>query len=111
MSFFLRDLESSLSPELIRKGLDYFAAARVNDLVHLENTWTAAVKGTYAYQVKLTIEEDEVMEWSCDCPFEAGPVCKHVLAVLFAIRTDRAEVELKKMTDFARRNKPKDPDA
>lgn len=29
-----------------------------------------------------------VTDWYCDCPYEYGPICKHVVAVLFAVRDE-----------------------
>lgn len=50
---------------------------------------TAEVSGSEEdpYLVELDFSEDgEVEDWSCDCPYDWGPVCKHTVAVLLAIR-------------------------
>ena len=31
---------------------------------------------------------DEVVDYSCDCPYDMGPVCKHVVAALFELQHD-----------------------
>ena len=31
---------------------------------------------------------DVISQWHCTCPFEHGPVCKHIAAVLYAVRDE-----------------------
>ncbi|MBK7160117.1 MAG: SWIM zinc finger family protein [Ignavibacteria bacterium] len=33
--------------------------------------------------MKLTITKGIITDCSCNCPFDIGPVCKHVAAVIF----------------------------
>jgi uncharacterized Zn finger protein len=44
----------------------------------------AEVDGSRVYQVELRTARDSVSYWKCSCPYD-GPVCKHVVAVCFAI--------------------------
>lgn len=97
MSFSLQDLEVFLPKDIVQKGLDYFAADRVDNLVRQDDRWEADVYGTDTYKVTLTISGEEVLGWVCNCPYDWGPVCKHVASVLFAIRSARGEAELEKM--------------
>ncbi len=97
MSFFLKDLESALPEDIVRKGLDYYASERVDNLAVQDDKWQADVYGTDTYTVTITMQGEEVLNWFCDCPYDWGPVCKHVAAVLITIRSERAEVELEKM--------------
>ena len=55
---------------------------------------TAEVSGSEEapYLVELDFsEEGEVEDWSCDCPYEWGPVCKHTVAVLLVIQKEPPE--------------------
>ena len=47
--------------------------------------WVATVLGTEDYTVQVTLEDDKVMDYICDCPYE-GDMCKHVVATLLTIR-------------------------
>lgn len=47
--------------------------------------WTATVVGSEFYSVQIDDTGDEVDAF-CDCPYEFGPYCKHVAAVLYAIQ-------------------------
>lgn len=40
--------------------------------------------------MEVEIANGEVTDWSCDCPYDWGDTCKHVAAVLFAIREEVA---------------------
>lgn len=107
MSFSLKDIEGNLSAEMVRKGLDYFSAGRVDQLSRQENGWSAIVHGTSDYTVIIHLQGGHITNWQCNCPYDQGPACKHVAAVLFAIRTEWAEAELAKMRAFAKRNSKK----
>lgn len=77
----------------IQKGRHYFDRKAV---LYAEKdskgVWQAEVEGTETYSVSIELDKKEVADTQCDCPVE-GPYCKHVIAVLFAIRE-----ELKKPT-------------
>ena len=47
--------------------------------------WTATVEGTDEYNVEISMNGKNVESWYCDCPYD-GEICKHVVAVLLAIR-------------------------
>ena len=62
-----------------------------NSVQNLEQdgeTWAADVYGMNNYLTEVTIKNGQVTEWFCDCPYDHGPICKHVVAVLFAIRDE-----------------------
>lgn len=50
--------------------------------------YEAIVQGSNDYTVLLTIENGTIVEYFCDCPYDMGPVCKHVVAVIFYIQQD-----------------------
>lgn len=83
----LNNFESELDPVIVERGRDYFLSGAVTDLEEEDAfAWRAIVSGSDDYEVSVFFEEDEVIDWNCDCPYEYGPVCKHVSAVLYAIR-------------------------
>ncbi|MCB0706609.1 MAG: SWIM zinc finger family protein [Saprospiraceae bacterium] len=85
MSFPLSDFKKYLSDDIIEKGAHYFSEGRVQKLIREGNTWTAEVTGTNNYAVIVYIKDSEISGWDCDCPYKAGPVCKHVAAVFFGL--------------------------
>ena len=50
-----------------------------------QHCFFATVLGTEDYTVEVTLEDDKVMDYICDCPYE-GDMCKHVVATLLTIR-------------------------
>ena len=46
----------------------------------------AEVEGSEVYEVYVELdEEDTVLSSECDCPYDNGPVCKHLAAVLLKL--------------------------
>ena len=82
---FLNDVDS----KIFRRGLDYYRSGMVECIDWDGSHATAEVCGSEEdpYLVEVDFSEDsEVEDWSCDCPYEWGPVCKHIVAVLLALR-------------------------
>ena len=85
MSFPLSTFESHIPSDIANKGLDYFAQDLVDNLAQDGNSWEADVHGTETYTVEIDVVKGEVTQWFCDCPYDWGPICKHVAAVMYAI--------------------------
>lgn len=90
--FSLDNFETALPEVIVERGHAYFLNEAVSDLEELdEGEWVATVEGGEDYVVDISLSGRKVTEHSCDCPFE-GPVCKHVVAVLFPLRGQLLEV-------------------
>jgi len=75
-----------VSPTIADRGTDYYQRGLVTSLEETaKNHWLARVQGTVMYTVEITFSNDAVKSWSCDCPYDYGPVCKHVAAVMIAL--------------------------
>jgi uncharacterized Zn finger protein len=84
----LNFFEEDVSPVILERGEDYYHDNAVCDLQETEpGQWLAIVEGSEVYEVDVSIEDNEVIDFYCSCPFE-GHICKHVVAVLMAIRDD-----------------------
>ncbi len=88
MNRSLEDFESWVSKSILSKGEDYWVDDNVQNLEQDGETWAADVYGTDNYLTEVTIKNGQVAEWFCDCPYDHGPICKHVVAVLFAVRDE-----------------------
>jgi tetratricopeptide (TPR) repeat protein len=55
------------------------------------DTWTAEVEGNDIYSVEIELNGDEITSWDCNCPYDYGDICKHVVAVLLYIRDHKDE--------------------
>ena len=82
----LKNFEENISSTIIERGYDYFQSGYVNNLDEVEtDLWIADVYGTDDYRVEIKTEKRKIKNWSCDCPYDQGPICKHVVATLYAI--------------------------
>lgn len=85
MSIDLDHFEDHLHVLIAERGRAYVDAGHVLMLEQTAEGWTAVIEGSESYQV-LLVGHDVIQEWHCTCPFEHGPVCKHVAAALYAAR-------------------------
>ena len=82
----LSGFTEEVSPIIVGRGLDYLDQGRVTSLEETESGhWVARVRGTTEYTVEISLSNDDVTSWICTCPYDYGPVCKHVVAVLCAL--------------------------
>jgi len=85
MSINVDTFEDDVHFLIAERGKEYFDANQVLMLKQTAGGWTAVIEGNETYQVLLE-GHDVITTWNCTCPFEHGPVCKHVAAVLYAVR-------------------------
>jgi hypothetical protein len=83
----LDDFEQRVNRTILRRGQEYYKDRRVDLAVFRDGVYSASVAGSddYSVVVKLNAEND-IVEAECDCPYTDGPHCKHIVAVLYAIR-------------------------
>jgi uncharacterized Zn finger protein len=79
--------ETEIERKILDRGFDYYENNNVIDVENLGNgEFSAVVEGSEDYEVFIEISKGKVIEHSCDCPYDWGDVCKHVVAVLYYIR-------------------------
>lgn len=82
----LSSFENYALPQIWERGISYYRQGAVRNLEEdSPEEWVATVLGTEDYTVEVTLEDDKVMDYICDCPYE-GDMCKHVVATLLTIR-------------------------
>ena len=92
MKISLTKFESEIDERIVSRGEEYFNSDAVRGLKKIkDDQWTAAVEGTETYKVCINLKGDNVEDYSCTCPYDLGPVCKHVVAVLYALREQQEE--------------------
>ncbi len=88
----LSNFEQYMDPTIIARGHSYFLDDLADKPRQMKpGVWRAKVYGTYTYHVEIHINpenHDEIKSWRCDCPYDYGPVCKHVVATLYAMYED-----------------------
>lgn len=124
----LDNFESQINATIVQRGRDYFKQQTVESLEeHPRGVWTAVVEGRDDYEVIVNLAGKYIGKTSCDCPYDGGGVCKHIVAVLFALRERSSlpakksakpaklsfedlllKVNLEEMRDFVRQQKTRD---
>jgi|GEM_PF-1030339 len=88
--------QTTADASILARGKSYFDGKAVSDLEKANGQWIAYVNGTDRYTVIINGIR-KIKGWDCDCPYDGGPVCKHVIAVLYAIRDEKSKpTKLKK---------------
>lgn len=90
MPYFTRqDIREWCGTTSYKRGHTYFNQKRVVRLQYNpdDNRYEAQVRGSYLYDVSISIDEDNYVMAECDCPAfdEYDNYCKHIAAMLFQI--------------------------
>lgn len=101
MILTLENFEEKVHAIILARGKEYLLRDMVENIEQTANGWKATVKSesSGAYQVRL-FGRETFEDWDCTCPFDHGPVCKHIAAVLYAIHQidvyEKEEIEMTK---------------
>ena len=96
MQIPLNQFEQYIDETILKRGLQYFKSGRVNEVEEISpGKYEAIVEGTEDYTVQLTLKNGIITEYTCDCPYDFGPVCKHVAAVIFYLQQDELDLNKK----------------
>ena len=97
MGITLSNFKEHVEPTILLRGLRYYDDDRVDKLEELTpGYWRAIGEGSRSYHVGITITADGGLGWACSCPYDQGPLCKHVAAALYALEAAGSGVPAKK---------------
>jgi hypothetical protein len=84
----LDNFEDEIDRTILARGRAYYYAGDVIALEEVDTgVWEAIVRGSEKYEVVVEIDEEgDITHTECDCPYDWGGPCKHIVATLFAIR-------------------------
>lgn len=93
MNIPLNEFEHLIDERILKRGLSYFKGGAITDFSEISNgEYEAIVSGTEDYTVHLEVKNNIVIEHNCDCPYDMGPVCKHIVAVIFHLKQNELEL-------------------
>ena len=96
MNIPLNEFEQHIDETILKRGYQYFKKGLVNEPEEIgSGEYEAIVEGTSQYTVQLSIKNDVITEYVCSCPYELGPVCKHVVAVIFHLQQNELNLTVK----------------
>lgn len=92
----LTTLHTTVPHKILQRGEAYYREGAIEDTRVFGDRVQATVQGTELYEVYLIRHIDEpehILQWSCDCPYDMGDVCKHVVAVMLYLREEIEQEE------------------
>ena len=89
----LNEFEQLIDEKILKRGMSYFKGGAITDFSEMSmGKYEATVSGTEEYTVQLEISNNTIVEHNYDCPYDMGPVCKHVVAVIFHLQQDELKL-------------------
>lgn len=89
MNIPLNDFEEHIGETILSRGLSYFEKGRVNEPDEItQGVYETIVEGSENYTVRITLNKGMITDYSCDCPYDKGPVCKHIVAFMFYLQQE-----------------------
>lgn len=92
MELNLKLFEQQIDPVILQRGLKYFKSGVVEEINRIDHGSNSEidfiVQGTEPYDVHIELKGDEVVDFDCNCPYDMGPVCKHVVAAMFSLENN-----------------------
>ena len=86
-------LEDEIASRILERGYEYFEGGRVSEPRVNGNHYTFAVDGSERYCVEVDIEDGNVTDYECDCPYDMEPVCKHIASCLYYLEDASAALQ------------------
>ena len=95
------DLRQLCTESSFYRGERYFEEGRVRITEATPSRIKAVVSGTDDYQVEIELgDSGDDFSGECDCPYDWGGLCKHIVATFLAVIRDDVEIEpLKKKSN------------
>lgn len=96
MKIPLNQFEQFIDETILKRGLSYYKKGLVEEPEELSpGLFEAIVEGSESYRVTVAIKNETIIDYSCTCPYDLGPVCKHVTALLFFLQADTLGLQRK----------------
>jgi len=96
MKIHLDSFEEQIEEVILQRGLNYFEKGYVVDFQEIsQNQYEALVEGSENYTVQFTVKNRTITQYTCDCPYDMGNVCKHIVAAIFYLEQEILSIEPK----------------
>lgn len=85
----LSDFERFIDPVITERGLILFDQDAFSEPTCDNQTFMMIAHGTDDYMVSVKLDQNNVIiNHACTCPYDHGPICKHIVALLYWIREE-----------------------
>jgi hypothetical protein len=83
----ISNFENFIDPVILSRGEKYFSDGAIASLRADKNTYIAYINGTRRYKIRAEMTNSgDILDMRCTCPFDMGPICKHQVALMYAVR-------------------------
>lgn len=94
MEIPLKQFEQYIDEVILKRGLTYFKNGHVGELEEITpGKYEVVVEGTEDYTVQVQIENEMITDYLCTCPYDFGPVCKQLAAVIFYLQQEALDLQ------------------
>ena len=86
----IEELLRKVPIKVFNRGKEILEEGKILEMESKENTVKAYVQGSYLskYLVRIRLEGEEVLDWTCTCPYDED-ICKHVVGVLLKVAHEK----------------------
>lgn len=85
----IRQFLDKIDPKIMARGVEYYHRRRVSCTERTASYVRSEVSGSgpnpYEVNLYFNVYSGALEEWTCDCPYDQGDVCKHVAATLLYV--------------------------
>jgi len=93
MQIPLNQFEEYIDETILERGLSYYLCRYIQEIEEIRpGEYEAIVEGTENYNVHISISNGDITKYNCDCPYDIGPICKHIVAVLYQLKQEKLEL-------------------
>ncbi|MGG7621276.1 SWIM zinc finger family protein [Bacillus coreaensis] len=84
----INNFESYINKTIFDRGYNYYMEGHIVEFYQQgENEYFFHIEGSNDYEVVVGIGDNgDIIDSSCDCPYDFGPVCKHEVAAYFQLQ-------------------------
>ena len=93
-------LKQYIPDKIYQRGKEYYENDLIDNVEHeFPDKWSCEVEGSDIYEVNVELNDDKIISWECDCPYDHGDMCKHVVAFLIYILKHRDEFPVEEIIE------------
>ncbi|RPI14265.1 MAG: hypothetical protein EHM58_16760 [Ignavibacteriae bacterium] len=89
MQIPVKQFDQFIDDKILERGYSYFKNGHIISFEEISaGLYESIVQGEQVYTVNFTIKNDVIVDYECSCPYDLGPVCKHIAASILYLQKD-----------------------
>lgn len=97
MNNSIENILNTVPIKIYQRGLNYYKSNKIVCVERKDNDISAEVEGSNGkiYEVSIDFDKNGNVKFcDCDCPYDSGPICKHIVAVLLKLSENDMQYNL-----------------